>query len=106
MPINYQMEIEKIKQQIIDKFNPVRIILFGSIARGNYNEGSDIDLLIVQDSVTDRIAVTSQYYKEIDYDIPTDFVITTPEGYARGNNDLTNIFAKNIQQEGIILYER
>jgi uncharacterized protein len=60
MPINYQKEIEKIKQQIIDKFNPVKIVLFGSIARGNYNEGSDIDLLIVQESVADRIAVTSQ----------------------------------------------
>ena len=106
MPINYQLEIARITQQIIDKFNPLRIVLFGSIARGNYNESSDIDLLIVQESIADRIAITSQYYKEIDYDIPTDFIITTPEGYANGNNDLTNVFAKNIQQEGIILYER
>ena len=106
MPVSYQQEIERIKQQIIEKFNPVRIVLFGSLARGNYHEGSDIDLLIIQESVSDRMAITSQYYKEIDYDIPTDFVITTPEGYACGNSDLTNVFAKNIQQEGVVLYER
>ena len=106
MPINYQLEIARIKQQIIEKFNPLRIVLFGSIARGNYNESSDIDLLIVQETIADRLAITSQYYKEIDYDIPTDFIITTPEGYASGNIDFTNVFAKNIQQEGIILYKR
>jgi predicted nucleotidyltransferase len=104
--MSYQQEVERIKQQIIEKFNPVRIVLFGSLARGNYHEGSDIDLLIVQESVADRMAITSQYYKEIDYDIPTDFVITTPEGYASGNSDLTNVFAKNVQQEGVVLYER
>lgn len=106
MPVDYMNEIEKIKKQIIDKFNPVKIVLFGSLARGNYREGSDIDFLIVQESVSDRLAVTSEYYKQIDYDIPTDFVITTLEGYANGNSDMTNVFARNIQQEGIVLYER
>jgi predicted nucleotidyltransferase len=106
MPLNYQLEIEKIMKQIVEKFNPVKIILFGSLARGNYHAESDIDLLVVQDSVDDRIAVTSKYYKEIDYDIPTDFVITKPEDYSIGNSDNTNMFARTIQNEGVVLYER
>lgn len=106
MVVNYQQEIERITKQIVDKFNPIKIILFGSLARGNYNEESDIDILVIQDSVQDRLAVISEYYKQIDYDIPTDFVITTPKGYSNGNSDATNVFAKNIQQEGIVLYER
>ena len=106
MPQDYNNEIERIKLQIIKKFNPLKIILFGSLARGNYNKDSDIDLLIVQDTKKSRLEITSEYYKEIDYDIPTDFVITTPEGFKNGNVDATNIFARNILQEGVIIYER
>jgi predicted nucleotidyltransferase len=105
MIADYQDEIEKIKVQIVQKFKPVKIILFGSLARGNYNENSDIDLLVIQETDKDRLEITKEYYKEIDYDIPTDFVITTPEGFRNGNEDRTNVFAKNILEEGIIIYE-
>jgi uncharacterized protein len=32
-----------------NKYDPVRVILFGSYARGNYNEDSDIDIALVFD---------------------------------------------------------
>lgn len=36
--------------RIVSRFNPEKIILFGSYANGTQNENSDLDLLIVQDS--------------------------------------------------------
>jgi len=41
---------------IVAKYNPVRIILFGSVARGEEGADSDVDLLVVLDEVapTDR----------------------------------------------------
>jgi predicted nucleotidyltransferase len=46
---------EKKLIEIIDKissnYNPEKIILFGSYAKGNPGEASDIDLFIIKDSI-------------------------------------------------------
>ena len=42
--------INEVVSRIASKFNPDKIILFGSYANGTQNEDSDLDLLIVQDS--------------------------------------------------------
>jgi len=43
-------KINEIVFRITSKFNPDRIILFGSYANGTQKEDSDIDLLIIQDT--------------------------------------------------------
>ena len=40
-------KIEEFGRQIGRQFNAERVILFGSYARGDYHEGSDLDVLIV-----------------------------------------------------------
>lgn len=40
-------ELKKIQENIIQKFNPLAIILFGSYARNTQNEESDIDIAII-----------------------------------------------------------
>ena len=40
-------ELNKIQKILIEKFNPLAIILFGSFARGTQNLESDIDIAIV-----------------------------------------------------------
>jgi len=44
------IKINDIVLRIANKFNPEQIILFGSYAKGTQNKGSDIDLLIIQDT--------------------------------------------------------
>lgn len=39
---------------IVSEYQPARVILFGSHARGDAGRGSDVDLLVVFDQVTDR----------------------------------------------------
>ncbi|HLF73922.1 MAG TPA: nucleotidyltransferase domain-containing protein [Anaerolineales bacterium] len=39
--------IDEIVRQIVEKFHPQKIILFGSYARGNPRPESDVDLLVV-----------------------------------------------------------
>ena len=41
-------EIDSIAEQLKEKYNPEKIILFGSFARGEFNEDSDIDLFVVK----------------------------------------------------------
>ena len=41
-------ELNKIQKKLIEKFNPLAIILFGSFSRGTQNAESDIDIAIVE----------------------------------------------------------
>jgi len=43
-----QSQIEEVKNRIVEKFHPEKIILFGSYANGEPNDESDLDLLIIQ----------------------------------------------------------
>ena len=45
--------IQEITRKLIEFYSPVRIYLFGSAARGDFNEDSDLDFLVV---VPDDIA--------------------------------------------------
>jgi uncharacterized protein len=40
-------QIQAFSQQIVEKFQPERIILFGSYAYGQPTEDSDVDLLVI-----------------------------------------------------------
>lgn len=45
-----QEEIKKLIRKIIEKYQPEKIILFGSYAYGEPDEHSDVDLLIVKET--------------------------------------------------------
>lgn len=44
-----KQELKIIEEYIIEKFNPLAIILFGSFSRNSQNEESDIDIAIISD---------------------------------------------------------
>ncbi|MBM2817044.1 MAG: nucleotidyltransferase protein [Ignavibacteria bacterium] len=43
-------KINEVVSRIAKSFNPEKIILFGSYAQGTPNKGSDLDLIIIQDT--------------------------------------------------------
>lgn len=46
--------VETMVDRIVERFQPCRVVLFGSRARGTATEWSDVDLLVVMDVVTDK----------------------------------------------------
>ncbi|MFW5803162.1 MAG: nucleotidyltransferase family protein, partial [Verrucomicrobiota bacterium] len=48
-----EKDIIKIRDIIIEKFEPEKIILFGSYANGTPDEDSDVDLIVVKDTDKD-----------------------------------------------------
>lgn len=42
-------QIKNITNQIVEKYNPERVILFGSYAKGTFNDNSDLDFIIVKE---------------------------------------------------------
>ena len=97
-------EIEDIAAQIIEKYQPEKIILFGSAARGDLNPDSDADFLIVKKDTpfygADRIRQLSRI---IDRNIPVDFLVYRPEELDR-RIQMGDPFIEAILGEGRVLY--
>jgi len=69
--------VQSIRNQIVDKFNPVDIILFGSRAKGAIRKNSDIDLCVIKDTQNKRKLV-QDILLEIDCDVDLDVAVYTP----------------------------
>jgi len=50
----YQQEINEYVKQLIQHIRPRAVILYGSVARGTFGVGSDIDIMIIADSLPQR----------------------------------------------------
>lgn len=72
--------VENLIRQIVEAVHPLRIVLFGSAARGDMRPDSDIDLLIVMPEGTDSDKVSKQLYCQVSEDkVAFDMVVATPE---------------------------
>lgn len=92
--------------QIVRRFAPLRIILFGSQARGEANTSSDVDLLVVLPQVKDKRQTAIEIRRAlVSFSIPKDIIVTTPEEISRRGN-LVGTFLHTALREGKILYER
>lgn len=92
--------------RIVRQFDPLRIILFGSWARGDARPDSDIDLLVVLSQVDNKRRVTVEILRALN-GIPAskDVVVTTPEEIAvRG--DVIGQVLRPALREGRVVYER
>lgn len=96
-------EINNIKNQLVGKYRPDKIILFGSAVREG-EEINDVDLLIIKRDVpyygTDRII---ELYHLMDTAVAVDYVVYTPEELSECLS-LGDPFIKKILKEGKVLY--
>ncbi|MDP2157033.1 MAG: nucleotidyltransferase domain-containing protein [Nitrospirota bacterium] len=96
-------KIDDIKNQLVEKYKPEKIILFGSSAWG-MNDINDIDLFIVKRDVphygADRI---TELYHIMDIDASVDFIVYKPEE-AEERLSLGDPFIKKIYKDGKVLY--
>jgi predicted nucleotidyltransferase len=104
MESDVSKEIRNITAQIIEKYKPDKIILFGSATQGEITPDSDVDFLIIKKETplygADRIRELS---KVIDRNIPVDFLIYRPEEFNK-RLQMGDPFLKAIVKEGKVLY--
>jgi len=104
MTIDFQKEIENIALQIIKKYKPEKIILFGSAARGEMGPDSDADFLVIKENTpfygADRIRELSRM---IERNIPVDLLVYKPAEF-KSRLELGDPFLKAVLKEGKILY--
>lgn len=92
--------------RIVEQFRPIRILLFGSRARGDAGESSDVDLLVVMSDVPDRRQVAVEIRRSLE-DLPVgkDIVVATPDEINRQRH-LVGTVIRAAVREGRVVYER
>ena len=103
-PNEITAEIKSIADQIIRKYDPLKIILFGSAARGEYDRVSDLDFLIIKEDVpVHGLARMRQLDDLIDRNIASDMLVYRPDEFEE-RIKLGDPFIKTILREGRVLY--
>jgi predicted nucleotidyltransferase len=96
-------QIESLKQQLVAKYHPEKVILFGSAARED-EVINDVDFFIVKDDVpvlgAERIR---QLYRIMDTDLPVDYLVFRPSEVSE-RLALGDPFVTAVYREGKVLY--
>ena len=94
-------------EKIVREVEPQRIILFGSRARGEATEDSDLDLFIVQDSSMSNRLVRRRVERLLwGREFALDLIVRRPEEVELNMADGNPFYTRHILGEGQVLYER
>lgn len=97
-------KIDEYVREIVEKLRPSLVVLFGSFASGDINEGSDVDILVVADfkeKFLDRIKALMDLNR---FQIPIEPVGYTPEEFEEMRKR-GNLFVAEVLERGKILFE-
>lgn len=89
-------ELEQIIAPIAKKYGIAKVFLFGSFARGDYNEDSDIDLRIEKGEMKGMFALCG-FYTEVSEALQMKIDVLT-------TGSLEKEFLQQIKQDEVMLY--
>lgn len=92
---------------VVAYFNPRRVILFGSTARGEAGPDSDIDLLVVldDDAPPEKLTAKAVYEARASYHAPVDIVPCRASKLGLRARAVGS-FAHTVLRDGVTVYER
>ena len=101
--------IDKMTQRIVREVDPQRILLFGSWARGEADEQSDVDLLVVEREPFGRNRSRRREAARIwrclsEFRIPTDILVYAVDELDQWKDSSYHVVARALR-EGKVLYE-
>lgn len=96
--------LHSIVKKIVGAVNPIKIILFGSKSRGNENQESDYDILVIMPEGTHRRNTSKLLYKKIACTgLPVDIIVAISNDIEKHKNNIGLIY-RSILVEGKELY--
>ena len=97
-------DIQQVVEQIVGRFHPQQVFLFGSYAYGEPSPDSDVDLLIAMETPLRGVDQAVEIRKAVDLPFPSDLLVRTPQQIA-GRLALGDVFLREVVNKGIVLYE-
>lgn len=102
-----QDQIDAVANVLVERFDPQKIILFGSYANGTATDQSDIDLLMIRDTELPRhrrlVGLGKRLAEMLVH--PIDILVYTPQE-TEEQSDFDLAFATKIIKEGKVLYRQ
>src|SRR5579871_2526217 len=96
--------IRRFARQVAERFQPEKIILFGSHAYGTPHADSDVDILVVMPA-RNELDLAARIRQAVDYRFSLDLLVRTPKNLswrlAEGDS-----FLREIVSKGKVLYEK
>ena len=91
-------------KRIVETVHPLRVILFGSAARGDMTDDSDADFLVIVPDGVNRLSTCQKLHLEM-FGIPlaVDFVVATPTDIEKHRDNIGLIY-RTALREGKQLY--
>ncbi len=97
--------VDKVVERIADEFDPKLIIIFGSAARGDADENSDLDILVVMDTDLSYYRRAPEVRRRLlGIPLAMDIFVATPEEFLEYKDD-DRFFIKYIVSTGKVAYE-
>ncbi len=97
-------QLNELIRRIVETAHPLRIVLFGSAARGEMRVESDIDVLVVVPDGTHRRKTAQQICVDlVGFGLPVDVVVATPSDLKK-YGDSPGLIYREIVREGRELY--
>jgi len=104
--VNALEQLPEITKRIRETSDPEKIILFGSYARGDNLPDSDVDLLVVMNSVQSPRSESIRIRRNLrGLLVPVDVIVTSLEQLEHHKNTVGMIY-RTILNEGKVIYER
>ncbi len=102
--MNINTQIKSLCRQIVENFNPQKIILFGSHAYGEPTADSDVDLLVVMPFEGSDAHKAIEILLNLKTGVPLDLLVRTSE-QIRERIEMEDFFMREIINKGKLLYE-
>lgn len=96
---------QRIINRIIRSYRPKKIIVFGSFARGDVHQGSDLDLVIIKNTKEKFLRRMDAVLDLCDGEIAVEPLIYTEAEFKKMLEE-GNDFLETVVSEGKVVYER
>ena len=99
-----QKDIDQLVKSVVEAVQPLKIILFGSAARGDATADSDFDLLVVMPDGVHRRKTARYLYKHLgDTGVAVDILVATMDDLERHKDNIGLIY-RTVLKEGKEVY--
>ena len=98
--------LNDIRNRIVRTAKPIKIIIFGSYAKGRHGPDSDLDILVIKETSLPRYKRDKEIRLAIrEYMFSKDILVYTPEEVKEWEN-VKSAFVTTAIREGKVLYEK